>query len=391
MRGCPGFAGFSGLNIITGIFITLLVSLSARADACATAEPVARCTTVEYFYRTGCPHCDRAARFLEQLQRDHSGISIISLDVFDENTGQPRFIEQINRFSIDRPGVPLMVMCDRFILGFDNARTTGEEIKTALGLSASPPETASAQQGVELPLFGRIDVNDYGLTFFTIVIGLVDGFNPCAMWVLLFLLTLLVNMKSRSRIIIVAGTFVLVSGVVYFAFMAAWLNLFLIMGFSRLMQLAVGIVALLIGVVHIKDYIAFGRGLSLSIPQSAKPGLYARMRDVIYARNLLMSLVAVVILAVLVNMIELLCTAGLPAVYTHILTAHDLPAVSYYAYLLLYNLAYIFDDALMVSIAVYTLNRTRMQERAGRILKLISGCMILLLGIILIVFPDVLI
>jgi len=380
------------LNIVFGICITLLVSLSARADAGAAAEPVARCTTVEYFYRTGCPHCDRAARFLQQLQRDHPGISIISQDVFDGNTGQPRFIEQINRFGIDRPGVPLMVICDSYVLGFEDARTTGEQIRTSLGLSADPPVVTSALRPVvELPLFGRIDVDDYGLTFFTIVIGLIDGFNPCAMWVLLFLLTLLVNMKSRTRIIIVAGTFVLVSGVVYFAFMAAWLNLFLIMGFSRLMQLTVGIVALLIGVVHIKDYIAFGRGLSLSIPQSAKPGLYARMRDVIYARNLLMSLVAVVMLAVLVNLIELLCTAGLPAVYAHILTAHDLPAVSYYAYLLLYNLAYIFDDALMVSIAVYTLNRTRMQERAGRILKLISGCVILLLGIVLIVFPDVLI
>lgn len=357
----------------------------------ALAEADARCDTVEYFYSVGCPHCERAGNFLNELQRDYPDVSVKSMDVHDMEVGQPRFIEYIDRFAITQPGVPMLVMCDKFIVGFDTARTTGEVIKQHLGLAPVVAVGDKPVSSIELPLLGHVDVEEHGLVLFTIIIGLVDGFNPCAIWVLLFLLTLLVNLKSRARIVIVAGTFVLVSGIVYFAFMAAWLNLFLVIGFSRIMQVVVGIVAMLIGIVHIKDFFAFKRGLSLSIPESAKPGLYARTRDVIYARNLWLSLVAVIVLAVLVNMIELLCTAGLPAVYTHVLTSRGLPAATYYAYLLLYNIAYIFDDALMVTVVVYTLSRTRIQEQTGRILKFISGGVILLLGIALLFFPDMLI
>jgi hypothetical protein len=210
--------------------------------------------------------------------------------------------------------------------------------------------------------------------------------------VLLFLLSLLVNLKSRARIILVAGVFVLVSGLVYFAFMAAWLNLFLIIGISRLIQVIVGLIAVFVGTVHVKNYFALKEGgLTFNIPESAKPGIYARMRDVIYARNLWLSLIAVTVLAIMVNMIELICTAGLPAVYTQILTSHQLPTIKYYSYLLLYNAAYIFDDALMVAIVVYTLSRSKIQEKTGRILNFISGAVLVVLGICLLFFPQLLI
>jgi hypothetical protein len=144
----------------------------------------------------------------------------------------------------------------------------------------------------------------------------------------------------------------------------------------------------LIGLIHVKDYFALKQGVSLSIPETAKPGLYQRMRDIITARNLWAALVAVILLAILVNLIELLCTAGLPAVYTQILSARELPTSSYYAYLVLYNLAYIFDDALMVGVVVFTLSKTKLQESAGRLLKLISGSVLVILGIGLLLFPE---
>ena len=226
------------------------------------------------------------------------------------------------------------------------------------------------------------------MPLFTIAIGLIDGFNPCAMWVLLILLSLLVNLRNRKRLILIAGTFVLVSGAVYFAFMAAWLNLYFIIGLSRSIQVVIGLIALLIGAVHIKDFFAFQQGLSLSIPDRAKPGIYARIRRVIYAENLGAACMAVIAVAVLVNLVELLCTAGLPAVYTQILTARNLSAWGYYGYLLLYNLAYIFDDALMVTIAVVTLSSRKLQTMEGRWLKLLSGAVIFALGLLLILLPD---
>jgi hypothetical protein len=208
------------------------------------------------------------------------------------------------------------------------------------------------------------------------------------MWVLLFLLSLLVNLQDRRKMALIAGTFVLVSGLVYFAFMAAWLNIFLLIGLSRPIQIGLGGVALLVGMVNVKDFFALHRGISLSIPESAKPGLYARIRGILQADNLTGALAGIVVLAGLVNLVELLCTAGFPALYTQILTLQQMPAWEYYGYLGLYNLAYIFDDSLMVMIAVITLSRRKLQERAGRWLKLSSGLVMVGLGAVLLLQPK---
>jgi hypothetical protein len=231
-------------------------------------------------------------------------------------------------------------------------------------------------------------VESLGLPLFTVVIGLIDGFNPCATWVLLFLLAMLVNLRSRSRMALIAGTFVVVSGIVYFAFMAAWLTFFMVMGVSQPLRLLLAVVAVFVGAVNVKDFFALGRGPSLSIPESAKPGLYARVRAILQAEDLAGAMSAIVVLAFIVNLVELLCTAGLPALYTAILTSHGLPPWTYYAYLTLYIAAYMLDDAILVTIGVVSLGKWKLRERAGRSLKLLSGLVMLTLGILLLVRPS---
>ena len=243
---------------------------------------------------------------------------------------------------------------------------------------------------IRLPWFGAIRASDMGLPLFTFLVGLVDGFNPCAMWVLVFLLSVLVNIKDRRKILMIAGTFVVVSGLAYFAFMAAWLNLFMLIGIARPAQVILGLFALLIGAINIKDFFAFKKGITLSIPESSKPGLYKRVREIVAAKYLTAALASVVVLAVVVNMIELLCTAGLPALYTQILTMQDLPAWKNYAYLGLYILAYMLDDAVLLTIVVVTLSHRKLQEKEGRWLKLISGLVVFLLGLVMIFNPELL-
>ena len=252
----------------------------------------------------------------------------------------------------------------------------------------STVESSDEEEAVDLPLFGRIEVRKLGLPLFTIAVGLVDGFNPCAMWVLLFLLSILVNVKDRRRIILIAGTFVMISGLAYFLFMAAWMKVFLLVGYVRWIQVVLGILAIVVGSIHVKDFFAFKKGISLSIPESAKPGIYQRVRNIVTAENLLGALAGAVILAVLVNIVELLCTAGLPAIYTQILSMHQLPLWQNYAYLALYIIAYMFDDSLMVLVVTWTLSKNKLQETQGRWLKLISGVVILVLGLLMIFKPE---
>ncbi len=241
---------------------------------------------------------------------------------------------------------------------------------------------------VEVPVFGRISVSKIGLPAFTFLIGLIDGFNPCAMWVLVFLLSVLVSLKERKKILLVAGTFVVVSGLAYFVFIAAWFNVFQLIGFLRPVQIGLGILAIVVGLVNVKDFFAFHKGLTLSIPESAKPGIYRRVRSIVSANHLYTALVAAVVLAIVVNVVELLCTAGLPALYTGVLTMQNLPTWVNYAYLGLYICAYMLDDTILVVIVVATLSNRRLQESEGKWLKLLSGSVILLLGIVMIFRPN---
>ena len=360
----------------------------------AASDAVPLAPDIEVFVREGCPACSAAKRFLDDLVRERPELRIIYHDVGQAPEAQARLQALADQRGVYALGVPAFSVRGELHIGYVSADTTGDRLRTLLdrpALSPGDPEAAapaSAPDSIDVPLLGRLRLGELGLPAITLILGLLDGLNPCAMWVLLFLLSLLVNLHDRRTMLLIGGTFVAVSGLVYFAFMAAWLNLFLLIGLSRVMQVALGGVAAVVGVINVKDGFAFRHGPSLTIPEAAKPGLYARVRRILRAENLPGAFVGVVGLAVLVNTIELLCTAGLPAVYTHILTLQQLPWWAYYGYLGLYNMAYMLDDSIMLVLAVITLSRRKLQEAAGRWLKLVSGAVMLGLGVVLITKPE---
>ncbi|MCP5149798.1 MAG: NrdH-redoxin [Ectothiorhodospiraceae bacterium] len=342
------------------------------------------CDRVEVFVRAGCPHCAHAKAWLEHLSTRRPELRITVRDVVADPAALAQLREASAAHGITRLGVPTFRVCDQLVVGFDTAETTGRTIESLLA-HAVP---AAAPAAVHLPVLGALDVDRLGLPLFTVAVGLADGFNPCATWVLLFLLSLLVGVGDRRKVVTIAGTFVVVSGLVYFAFMAAWLEVFLLVGYSRQAQVAVGMLALAIAVVNVKDFVAFGRGPSLAIPERARPGLFARMRAVATAPGLAAALVGAGALAVLVNLVELLCTAGLPALYTQVLALEPLSGAARYGYLALYNVAYMADDAVLLALAVVTMRRFKLQERGGRWLKLVSGLLIGGLGAVLLARPQ---
>jgi hypothetical protein len=216
----------------------------------------------------------------------------------------------------------------------------------------------------------------------------MDAFNPCAFFVLLFLLSLLIHQHNRRRMLAIGGIFVLFSGVMYFAFMAAWLGLFRIIGNLPWVTLGAGLVALLIGLVNIKDFFAFRQGPSLTIPESRKASLFRRGRRILAAASLPAMLVATVLLAVAANFYELLCTAGFPMVYTRLLTMQVHSPATHMLYLMLYNLVYILPLLVIVLAFVFTMGSRKLSEREGRLLKLLSGLMMLNLGLLLVIVPE---
>jgi glutaredoxin len=359
----------------------ILATLATFAVLTLWIADVRAATRVEVYCKSGCPHCAAGKDYLGELSRKYD-LEIVDYDVVESGQARARLRALAAKAEVERLVVPSFVIRGQLVVGFDRGGQSAARIEALISGEAIDDSK------VDLPLWGRVDTNQMGLPLFTIVVGFVDGFNPCAMWVLLFLLSILVNFHDRKKMAVVGGTFVVISGLAYFAFMAAWLNIFLIAGVSRPLQIGLGLVAVAVGGIHVKDFFAFGKGLSLSIPDAAKPGIYARVRRVMQAEKLSTAVGAVAVLAVVVNLIELVCTAGLPAVYTQVLVNNGVEGAGYYAYLALYILVYMLDDAAMLTIAIITLSKRKLQERGGRILKLVSGAVLLVLGLLLVFKPD---
>ena len=348
-----------------------------------------------FFWTETCPHCTAARPDIAALAEELSWVRVHSLPL----TGHPQNLQLYMALadSMDEHArsVPGFLFCGRLLTGYDDADHMGVRLRRELAqcrqaLVRGEQPVADVDADTRLPLFGEVDLTQWSLPLVTVTLAILDSFNPCAFFVLLFLLSVLVNARSRTRMLLVGGVFVGISGLVYFFFMAAWLNLFLLLGQMHWITLVAGLLALVVGVINIKDFFWLKRGVTLSISEPARGGLFKRMRTLVNADSVSTMLLGSVVLAVLANAYELLCTAGFPMVFTRILTLNELPESSYYVYLALYCVVYILPLSFIVLLFTVTLGRRKLSEAEGRLLKLMSGLMMAGLGLILVIQPELL-
>ena len=359
-----------------------------------------------FFWSSRCPHCKEARPFIESLPENHPWIRLHSLEIYDHRENRSEFERMAKTVGIVPQSVPTFMWCGQHYTGYTNDQITGQMLLSSLtdcyrehygtipeGATQASQAQPGMEQGaeselIELPWLGSLNPSAYSLPVLTLVLGGLDAFNPCAFFILLFLLSLLVNTRSRGRMLLVGGLFVAVSGLVYFAFMAAWLNLFQVLSGVQMITLVAGVIAVIIGLINIKDYFWLKEGVSLSLADTSKERLFGRMRGLLTTDRLPTLLVGTLVLAVAANCYELLCTMGLPMVFTRIMTLEQLPNLHYYAYLALYNLVYILPLSVIVGLFVLTMGRRKLSENEGRFLKLLSGTMMGGLGVVLVLSPD---
>ncbi len=375
-------------------------------DALSGATNGKKDLCVHLFIKSTCPHCRRTLPQVYALQKRY-GFDVTVYDV-DEENNREIYEDVKDYYLIQGSGFPIAFVGNRYLLGDAAIRENLEaEILAAdqqtcsypferqRGLTSYIPQpgdlTLEKEWRVVLPVFGELDTREMSLPLFTAAIGLVDGFNPCAMWVLMFLLTILAYAKSRLRVLLVGGIFVATSALIYFLFMAAWLNVFLFIGYVQWLRIVIGVVALIAGLINVKDYVWFRKGVSLTLSDEKKDKIIARIRG-LTRREAGPALVAsTVVLAVFVNLFELACTFGFPAIYTRILTLRELPGSLYYAYLALYCLFYVVPLAVIVGFFAHTMGHAKLSPSVGRTLKLVGGLLMLALGLVLLFAPDLLV
>ncbi|MGI2168099.1 cytochrome C biosynthesis protein [Shewanella sp. S23-S33] len=393
-----------------------------------------------FFWSKTCPHCAEAHPFIDSLPQKYPWIELESHRVSDPGV-QDIWQNIASKTNTEARSVPYMASCEKAIVGYSSEAVTGEFLVNRLkncylslggklsdadlptkgatstttsaqtdaplfgtcgtdtgegtcdATSLSEPVAEPEVQPVELPLVGVVTPETMSLPLLTLVLAGVDAFNPCAFFVLLFLLSIMVNAKSRSRMLLVGGIFVFFSGFIYFLFMTAWLNIFQLLGAGSdggMIILAAGCLALIAGVINIKDYFFTKGEVTLSMSAENRTSLIKRMGKLSNSSNLGALLIGSTVLAILANAYELLCTAGFPMIYTSVLSMHNLPDIERYMYLVLYNIVYVIPLAIIVIVFSATLGKRKLTEKEGQTLKLMSGVMMLGMGIALVIDPTAL-
>lgn len=384
------------------LFIILAGPRAFRGDDEPAPPPAAAqrpaSQTFYLFYSLTCARCREARVFIGALKTRYPGVDFVELEIVKSRKNQEilgRFAEELG---IQTPGVPIFIFDGSYLVGFKEGNRQRRQVVAMIERGGKGRHSAAGGQGVssgqdraiDLPLFGEVDPRSLSLPLFTVFIGLVDGLNPCALWVLMLLLSVIGGASTRRRMIVVGAIFIFFSGLLYFLFMTAWFNFFAFLRFKRAATLALGIGVCALGLVNIKELFFFKKGPSLMIPERAKPRIYGRMRGIVSSPNTLLLVLGTASLAFIVNLAEFGCTVGLPAIYTRVLSLQRLGTLGTYALMALYNAVYVVPLVAVFLAFVFTLGRYRLGEKQGRWLKIASGTVMLALGLALVLRPELL-
>ncbi len=373
----------------------VLLVLSACTAGAAAAERV----DVYLFWAIGCPHCEREIAFLERVESVEPRVRVHYLEVSRDAANRRAFQAVAERLALEEPAVPLTLVGGSSMVGYATDETSGAELTRRIGecMAIGCPDATALQAGgaqpmipltISVPLLGEVRTADLSLPVLTLVLGALDGFNPCAMWVLVFLIGLLVGMQDRLRMWALGAAFIAGSAAVYYLFMAAWLNFLLFIGAVVWVRAGVALVALGGGFYYLREYLRDpGAACKVTAPESRRR-VFENLRRLALESRFWLALAGIVALAFAVNLVELICSAGIPAVYTQVLALSRLPAWQYHAYLALYIVVFMLDDLIVFVVAMKTLQIAGMTTRYSRFSHLAGGVVLVAIGALLLLRPE---
>jgi cytochrome c biogenesis protein CcdA len=341
------------------------------------------------FWGQGCPHCEAEWEFLAELGDEFPDLEIIGYEVRYNPDNWDLFVSVMAAHGLEPRAVPTTILGDRVWQGFDAA--VGDEIRLAVAaaLSATADPAVEANDVIDVPIVGRVEVGNTSLLVSTVLIALVDGVNPCSLWVLSILLALVLRTGSRRRLLAIGGTFLFITTLLYGLYMAGIYGFLSFAANLEWVRLAMAAIALGFGVINLKDYFWFRRGPSLTISDEQKPWLYRRMRSVAANDKALpAALAGTALLAVGVSILETPCTAGYPLLWANLVTEQNVGLAGAIPLFALYMVVFLFDELAVFGLATFAMRAMKMEERAGRLLKLVGGVVMIALAATLVFAPE---
>lgn len=416
------------LKFLIVFAVFLLLPVSAKADE--------KVINIHLFYGNGCPHCAAEEEFLSDYLKDRTDVKLYKYEIWYDSHNQELLSKvQKEMGTTNKNGVPFTVIGKKTIVGYVDG-VTDEQIKDAINYylnndyrdyageitgkvkktevkeditkdesktedkkenkmekADDTKDSDQTDENVTVPVLGKINAKKVSLPILAVVLGFVDGFNPCAMWILIFLITMLFNMKDRKKMWILGLTFILTSGIVYLMFMLAWLNLATFISKIAFIRLLIAVIALVVGLINVYKYIDSlkkkDEGCDV-VDKKDRKKIMEKIISITHEKKFIIALLGIMVLAASVNIIELMCSIGIPLLFTQILAMNNLSTFSYMIYMFIYIFFFLIDDIVIFVISMVTLKVTGLSTKYTKYSHLIGGIIMLIIGLLLIIKPELL-
>ena len=369
--------------------------------------------SVYLFYGDGCPHCAEEKKFLSSIKDDYDDVEFIYFEVWYNNENSDFLSEVKDKLNVTRSGVPVTVIGETTFVGYSSAlegkikraiefykeneyidAIQGIKEGTYVGIDGEEDEFSEQEEEsdedstVDVPFFGNLNLKNVSLGTAALVLGLIDGFNPCAMWVLLFLISMLIGMKNKKRMWIIGLTFLGSSAFVYMLMMLSWLNLVVAISTSILVRNIIALIAVGGGILNFYNFFKHQDSGCSVVDEKKRKSVFERIKKFTKEKSLVLALIGTIAFAFSVNIIELACSAGLPMVYTQLLAINDIRGLSAFLYVLLYIVFFLLDDMIIFIAAMKTMEVTGMSTKYSKYSHLIGGILMVVIGLLLIFKPE---
>lgn len=359
------------------------------------------------FYGDGCPHCAEEEEWFKTYLEKNKNIKIHRYEVWYDKDNQEKYSKVHEILNDKSSGIPYLVIGESVISGFDKdltperIRNTVEyyrnvNYKDKVGIylgvvsesETGQEETKYEDTKVKIPLLGTKEAKDVSIGLSAILIGVVDGFNPCAMWILLFLISMLLGMKNKKRMWILGITFLASSALVYFLFLLSWLNLSVFLNKVLYIRVAISFFAVLFGVLQVVNFFFKKDDGCEVVGNKNRKRIIKSIQKIIKEKSFILAILGIILLAASVNIIELLCSLGLPVMFTQILAINEVSKVGQILYSLLYVLFFMIDDIIIFIIAMKTLEIKAISNKYGKYSHLIGGLIMIIIGVLMVYKPE---
>ena len=370
------------------------------------------------FYGDGCPHCADEKVFLDSIDDKYPNLEIVKYEVWYNKENASLLTQVEEKLHVVRRGVPTTVIGKDVMVGFNSANGSRierainfylnnenyvdvvEQIKNGTYVDEKKEEEkeektefekieeeTDKESTIDVPIIGEINLKKVSLMTSAVIIGLIDGFNPCAMWVLLFLISVLIGMKDKKRMWALGITFLFVSAFIYMLIMLSWISIAVKMTTVIWIRNLIAVIALIGAFVNIKNFFKSHDGCNV-VDDKKRKKIFKKIRNFTSEKSFVLALLGVVGLAVSVNLVELACSAGLPLVFTELLVLNNVSNFMRVIYTLLYVLFFLLDDLIIFIIAMVTMEVTGISTKYNKYSHLLGGLIMLGIGLLLIFKPE---